>query len=87
MGSKSTYPRYFAYGPSYTPPAPYIKAINEHASFIVDPGSTQLHAYKEIEHWETRANGGMMSEVSRKEIGEAIEVWNQSHLAKLKLPE
>ena len=87
MGQKQPYPRYFAYGKTYDPPAPYIKAINEHASFVVDPGSTQLHAYKEIEHWETRANGGMMVEVSVKDIATAIELWNQTHLSKLKLPD
>ncbi len=87
MGQKRPYPRYFVYGQSYNPPAPYIKAINEHASFVMDPGSTQLHAYKEIEHWESRVSIGMMSEVSRNEIATAIGLWNQSHLSKLKLPE
>jgi hypothetical protein len=49
MGQKQPYPRYFAYGKTYDPPAPYVRAINEHASFVVDPGGTQLHAYKEID--------------------------------------
>jgi hypothetical protein len=29
----------------------------------------------------------MMNEVSRNEIATAIELWNQTHLSKLKLPE
>jgi hypothetical protein len=87
MLEQPLYPRYFAYGLSYLPPAPYIQAIDMHASFIVDPVGTLLHAFKPVTHWEARANEGAMIEVTREAIISAIERWNQFNRPKLRLPE
>jgi hypothetical protein len=87
MSEQPSYPRYFAYGQAYLPPAPYIQAIDAHASFIVDPIGTLLHAFKHVGYWENRANEGAMIEVTQDLIVAAIERWNQFNRPKLRLPD
>jgi hypothetical protein len=87
MGKRVSYPRYFVYGKNYQPPALYIRAINEHASFIMDPRGHSMHAHSSVDYWELRVDDGDMIETTREAIALAIERWNESEHPKLKPPD
>ena len=87
MDEKPPYPRYFAYGTIYLPPAPYIRVDNERESHIVDPGGHSMLAHFGTEYWEHRERQGAMVETTREVIAELIDRWNKFNMAKLKPPE
>jgi hypothetical protein len=81
------FPRYFAYGTGYTPPASYVRLQNEHASRPVDPGGMSMNAHGGLEYWQNRVNEGGMVEVTGEAIAEQIDRWNQFNMPKLKPPD
>ena len=87
MGQQPSYPRYFAYGHTYHAPTPYIMAVNEDATLIVDPGGAPVPANCTVEYWERRVADKGMVEVSRDALAAAIESWNQNTGQQLKTPE
>jgi hypothetical protein len=77
VADENGFPRFFAYGGYYIPPALYIRAESRYESFVVDPNGIEEGVSTDVGKWLERVTCRWMCETTQNEIAEAIASWNR----------